>query len=180
MNTPYFKITRFAGNNDNISGLVSAAAPIGAPVRVAKASSAVAGLSDSGTKIEAHAGNFGRLYFLTRRVVSEPSALERYEPTEDVYPFVVGGQASAVAAEEIEAEGGNAANDGLANYLHSGIDSNTAVGTLLTIVNGQWKIRDTPATQAVCGRFIGLLAPAYPGNTRAAIEVLEPRLDKVE
>jgi len=181
MNTQYFKITR-SGERANVSGVVSAAALIGCPVRVAKSASTELGLTATGTKLEKHPGTYGHILFLERPVVAAETALLKYENTTDVYPVVVGEQASATEALELEVEGGDTAGDGLAAYLDvASLDGTNAAGIKLTLnASGQWIAHTTAATQGVCGRLIGFLTPAYAGNIRASIEVYaEARIDAV-
>lgn len=172
MNSRYFEI-RVPGAIQNITGVVSAAALIGAPVMVAAAATTADSVADSGTKLSAHGGVAGRIFFLNRPVVASIPAVDLYENNGDVLPYKTGSIASAVSAAEIEVESGDAAGDGLAAYLDASLDGTEAAGTRLTFISGKWGQHSTAASHGVCGRLVGWLNPADATNIRAHIEVYE-------
>jgi hypothetical protein len=172
MNSKYFKIT-VPGAIQNITGVVSAAALIGAPVMVAPSATTVDSVANNGTKLSAHGGVFGGIYFLNRPVVASIDKVDIYENNGDVLPYKTGSIASAVTAREIEVESGNTAGDGLAAYLDASLNGAEAAGTRLTFLSGKWAEYSDAAAHGVCGRLVGWLTPVDAGNIRALIEVYE-------
>lgn len=179
----FFLATRFDAANP-VSAVPNFAANTAWPVQTADGT-ATSHLHDDLTAFRVANITLGKLYFLTRGVLNattQPLANVKFGNIE-VNPTLIDNPATAVPLLEIEAEGGDTDADGLATYLKTSstgaIDGNTAAGTPLTIVAGQWATITNVATQPRCGQLVKQLSPYTTGNIRIAIEVCEPVFDKI-
>lgn len=187
MNTQYLKITR-ASENQRVSGVLASAALVGTPVQFTSTGTAGGAHADNTTLIKANTGE-GKIYFLNREVINETSQpLENLVfGNDEVNPVLVNNPVDVIEALEIEAEGGDDAGDGKADYIllaaddaTHGFAGNEAAGTRLTIVAGKWGKHVTAASQAVCGRLVKWLTPVDSNNLRALIEVYsDAQIDKL-
>jgi hypothetical protein len=188
VNTKYLTITR-PRNSQRVPGVLAVAALAGTVLQLSGAGSTVPSAHTDALAMKKGDNTEGKIYFNFREVIAgttQPLANLVFGNS-DVNPVLVDQPVDLIEADEIEAEGGDTAADGKADYLitDSGDTNHYLVGTetvgqRLTVIGGKWGRHYAAATEAIYGRLIQWLTPSDTGNLRALIEVYsEARFDKV-
>lgn len=190
MNTKYLIPTRVQPGQQRVPGVLSVAALAGMVCVLSGAGSTVPSAITDSLALKLANGDEGTIYFNYRQVVNQTAQTlnDLFFLNQDVLPVLVNQPVDLIQIQELEAEGGDNAGDGLANYLITGGDANHQLagtespGQRLTVLGGKWgKYYPTnAATEAVYGRLVQWLTPADSGNLRALIEVFPTaRFDKL-